>query len=230
VVRRPAARRPGARPAGPQRRGARPFGGPAAVFLVLIGLFVTGCGLGLTTGPLSLPDFGLDGFGFDEPAEAGGAEALGASPPIRIRIPSIEVRAPVHRVGLAADGSIGVPPVEKHDETGWYERGPAPGQLGPAIIVGHVDTRGGPSVFHDLPRLRKGSRIEVTRKDRRVAVFEVTSVERFNKARLPADRVYGDYQRPGLRLITCGGRWLGSSRGYADNVIVFASLVDTHRA
>jgi hypothetical protein len=63
-----------------------------------------------------------------------------------------------------------------------------------------------------------------------VAVFEVTSVERFNKARLPAARVYGDYDRAGLRLITCGGRWLGSSRGYADNVIVFASLVDTRRA
>jgi hypothetical protein len=200
------------------------------VFLVLIGLFVTGAGLGLTTGPVSLPDFGLDDFGFDNPAEAGGAEALAASPPIRIRIPSIEVRAAVHRVGLAKDGSIGVPPVEKHNETGWYDRGPAPGQLGPAIIVGHVDARGGPSVFHDLPRLRRGARIEVTRKDRRVAVFKVDSVERFNKARLPADRVYGDYGRAGLRLITCGGRWLGSSRGYADNVIVFASLVDTHRA
>jgi hypothetical protein len=63
-----------------------------------------------------------------------------------------------------------------------------------------------------------------------VAVFKVTTVERFDKDRLPGDRVYGDYRRPGLRLITCGGRWLGKGRGYADNVIVFATLVETRRA
>jgi hypothetical protein len=63
-----------------------------------------------------------------------------------------------------------------------------------------------------------------------VAVFEVSSVERFGKSALPADRVYGDYCRPSLRLITCGGRWLGESRGYADNVIVFAVLVSVRPA
>jgi len=198
-------------------------GGPVSVFLVLTGLFVTGAGLGLASGPISWPSLGW-------PDRAEAAQALAASPPTKIRIPAIEVRAPVRRVGLAADGSIGVPPVERHNETGWFEHGPAPGQLGPAIIVGHVDSRAGPSVFHDLPRLRRGARIEVTRADRRVAVFEVTSVEHFNKARLPGDRVYGGYDRPGLRLITCGGRWLGPRQGYADNVIVFATLVGTHRA
>jgi hypothetical protein len=197
-----------------------------AVFLVLVGLFATGAGLGQATGPLSWS--GWFGAGDDPPARA--FPVLEPSPPIRIRIPSIEVRAAVHRVGVAADGSIAVPPVQRHNEAGWYERGPSPGQFGPAIIVGHVDSRTGPSVFHDLGRLRKGATVEVTREDRRVAVFEVGSVERFGKGRLPADRVYGDYRRPGLRLITCGGRWLGSGNGYADNVIVFATLVDTRRA
>jgi hypothetical protein len=135
----------------------------------------------------------------------------------------------VHEVGLAEDGSIAVPNIARRNEAGWYRAGPTPGQFGPAVIVGHVDTRTGPAVFYDLTRLRPGDRIEVTRKDRRVAVFKVNSVETFSKAKLPADRVYGDFTRPGLRLITCGGEWAGGELGYADNIVVFASLVSSHR-
>ena len=206
----------------------RAAGGPVAIFLVFVGIFVTGAGLGQATGSVSLTGWMGGWFtGNDPPPRE--FPVLEPSQPIRIRIPSIEVRAPVHGVGLARDGSIAVPPPARHDEAGWYERGPSPGQFGPAIIVGHVDTSSGPSVFHDLGDLRKGARIEVTRRDRRVAIFRVTSVERFPKDRLPAQRVYGAYERPGLRLITCGGRWRGPGAGYADNVIVFATIVDTRR-
>lgn len=198
--------------------------------LVLIGLFATGAGLGQATGPLPWPDWP----DWSDTADRGGNDradtVLAPSQPIRIRIPELRVRAPVHRVGLAGDGSIAVPPLERHNEAGWYGGGPTPGQFGPAIIVGHADTRTGPSVFYGLDRLRRGAVIEVTRRDRRVAVFEVTSVEHFNKRRLPAERIYGDYRRPALRLITCGGRWSGAGAGYADNVVVFASLVATRRA
>ncbi|GAB3141440.1 hypothetical protein GCM10027290_14170 [Micromonospora sonneratiae] len=155
---------------------------------------------------------------------------LEPSRPVRIVVKSIKVNAPVHQVGLAADGSIAVPALERHNETGWYDRGPTPGQFGPAIIVGHADTRTGPSVFHNLSKLRPGARVEVTRADQSVAVFEVNSVERFDKSGLPADRVYGDFARPGLRLITCGGQWVGGSIGYADNVVAFASLIKSRGA
>ncbi len=60
-------------------------------------------------------------------------------------------------------------------------------------------------------------------------MFAVTSVERFDKNRLPADRVYGGDGGPGLRLITCGGAWIGGSVGYADNTIAFASLVGSRQ-
>ncbi|HYN96395.1 MAG TPA: class F sortase [Pilimelia sp.] len=209
---RPATRRPG-------------WSGPLAVVLVFAGLFATGAGLGLSASPLSWPDW----FADNEPPPRA-FPVLEPSPPTRLRIPALKVRAKIHGLGLAGDGTIAVPPLSRHEEAGWYSGGPSPGQFGPAIIVGHADTRDGPSVFHSLRKLRPGQTVEVTRRDRRVAVFRVNSVERFNKSRVPADRVYGDYRRPGLRLITCGGRWLGSGPGYADNVVVFASLVEARGA
>ncbi|MEO3744603.1 class F sortase [Plantactinospora sp. B5E13] len=220
--RRPAPhlRHPAAR-GGPAARQRRSTVGPLAVILVLVGVFATGAGLGRSAdGPWWWLNSGSKAPPYEFPV-------LEPSRPVRLEIPSIKVEAPVHRVGLAEDGTIAVPDLDRHNEAGWYDRGPTPGQFGPAIIVGHADTRTGPSVFHDLAKLRAGARIEVVRQDRSVAIFEVNSVERFDKDALPAERVYGDYQRPWLRLITCGGRWVGGSTGYADNIVVFASLVDS---
>jgi hypothetical protein len=199
--------------------------GPVAIGLLVVGLFATGAGLGRAT-PLSFPDW-FRGKDKPPPREF---PVLAPSQPVSIAIPAIKVTAPVGRVGLAGDGSIAVPPLQRHNEAGWFEGGPTPGQFGPAILVGHADTRTGPSIFHDVTRLRPGARVEVTRSDRSVAMFEVNSVERFGKARLPVDRVYRDFSRPGLRLITCGGEWKGGSIGYADNIVVFASLVSAREA
>jgi hypothetical protein len=201
-----------------RRRSLR---GPLAVVLVLVGVFATGAGLGRLSGHT----WSAWLAGRDEPASAAEPVAQRPSQPVHIAIPSIRVDAPVHPVGLAADGSIAVPDVERHHETGWYEGGPAPGQAGPAIIVGHVDSRTGPSVFYELRQVKRGARVDVNLADGSLVSFEVTSVEYFDKAMLPVERVYGDFSSPQLRLITCGGRWLGNGVGYSDNVIAFARLV-----
>lgn len=222
---RTVARAPAIRPHRAPPGGRPSWSGPLAIILVLVGVFATGAGLGHSAG-LSWPSW-LGGGSKEPPREF---PVLEPSRPIRLAIPSIKVTAPVHAVGLADDGSIAVPALEKHNETGWFERGPTPGQFGPSIIVGHADTTTGPSVFHDLVKLRPGARIEVTRQDRSVAVFEVNSVEHFDKAGLPHERVYADFSRPVLRLITCGGQWRGGGVGYADNIIAFASLIDSRKA
>jgi hypothetical protein len=196
-----------------------------AVALVLIGLFAAGTGLGRQHG-LTIHDL----FKPPDKAPPLAFPVLDPSPPTKIAIRAIGVSAPVHAVGLEADGSIATPALDKRNETGWYREGPTPGQFGPAIIVGHVDTKDKPAVFARLRGLTPGATIEITRRDHRVAVFEVNSVERFNKQRIPVPRVYGDYSRPSLRLITCGGAWVGGNTGYADNVIVFASLISSHKA
>jgi hypothetical protein len=193
--------------------------GLLAAALLFVGLFAVGAGLGAATG------VDLSGLfrGPDRPPPRA-FPVLEPSQPIRLTIPSLKVQAPILNVGLAKDGSVDVPPLKRHNEAGWFELGPTPGQFGPALIVGHADTRTGPSVFHDLGKMKPGQRIEVLRQDGSVAVFRVNSIERFGKSALPIQRVYGDYSRPSLRLVTCGGAWLGGTAGYADNVIVFASL------
>jgi hypothetical protein len=190
-----------------------------AAGLVLAGVFGLGLAAGHLTG-LRLPDW------LSSPDEPPAGAALPPSPPSRIAIPTLDLRARVHPVGLDADGAIASPPMRRSDEAGWYEDGPSPGQHGAAVIVGHVDDTRGPAVFHDLSRLRPGDRVEVTRRDRRVAVFQVTTIREYDKSALPAE-VYGGFRRPELRLITCGGRWLGGDIGYADNLVVFAVLVDS---
>jgi len=192
-----------------------------AACLLLFGLFAVGVGLGKQAGfPL-----------FQRAAKAPPGEfpVLDPSPPKRIRISSIGIDATVHAVGRDSDGTIAVPAMNLRNEAGWYREGPSPGEYGPAIVVGHVDTKDKPAVFHRLRELVPGARIEITRRDRMIAIFEVNSVQQYDKKSLPGN-VYRDFTRPALRLITCGGNWVGGDTGYADNIVVFASLVSSRRA
>jgi hypothetical protein len=214
----PGARTGGRRSVPARRRVRRP--GPVPIIILLMGLIITGFGVQYATGISFLPGLGA---GTQPPPRK--FPVLEPSPPTAIAIRSLDIRARVHRVGIAPDGSIAVPPPDRYQEAGWYDQSPTPGQYGPSMIVGHVDTGTGPAIFHNLARIRSGAKIEVTRMDRSVAVFEVNSVKRYDKTQLPAQRMYDDFDRPGLRLITCGGRWVGGTTGYADNVVVFASLV-----
>lgn len=218
-------------PAPPGRgdRGRGSWSKPLAVVLVLVGVFATGAGLGRTAGPFDFADASTgssrsNGPGAAAPASAAAPVRKPASRPVRLAVPAIKVNAPVTPVGQAKDGSVDVPPLTEHDQTGWYDRAAVPGDPGRAIIVGHVDTKSGPAVFYRLRSLKPGARIQVTRADRSVVTFKVDSVEYFDKSNLPAARVYGDSGPAELRLITCGGEWVGGRTGYQDNVIVFASL------
>uniref|UniRef100_A0AAU3IA63 Class F sortase n=1 Tax=Streptomyces sp. NBC_01393 TaxID=2903851 RepID=A0AAU3IA63_9ACTN len=157
-----------------------------------------------------------------EPA-AKAARALGRSVPVGLRIPAIGVDTPLIRLGLAPDGSVQVPPIAAHDRAGWYRHSPTPGQKGPSVILGHVTVGSyGDGVFRHLARLRHGDRIVVRLENGRSAEFTVGDIRTVAKADFPADAVYGDVDRPELRLITCGGPRSGSV--YRDNVIVFAAL------
>ena len=158
------------------------------------------------------------------PAKSGkSVSAVGRSTPVRLRIPAIGVDTPVMKLGLAADGSVQVPPIAAHDRAGWYEHSPTPGRTGPSVILGHVTVGAyGDGVFRRLGELHRGEKIVTRLENGTAAVFAVTEVRTVSKAHFPSDEVYGNVNRPELRLITCGGKRTGD--GYLDNVIVFAAL------
>ncbi|KUN82526.1 peptidase C60 [Streptomyces bungoensis] len=151
------------------------------------------------------------------------AAPLPFSQPDRVRIPAIQVDAPVVPVGLDTNGWVGAPPPDDANLAGWFTGAVSPGEKGTAVVVGHVDNKQGPAVFYGLGALKKGNRVEVLRKDGRTAVFEIYGVELFAKADFPGDRVYRSKGTPELRVITCGGGF-SKQNGYDGNVVVFARL------
>ena len=144
------------------------------------------------------------------------------STPVRLRIPAIGVDSELMTLGLQADGSLEVPP--EGCPAGWYTGGPTPGELGPAIIAGHVDWAGSPGVFFSLREMAPGDEIRVEREDGSTALFRVQSIQQFPKDAFPTEAVYNDIDHAGLRLITCGGSFDRQARSYTDNIVVFADL------
>jgi sortase (surface protein transpeptidase) len=142
------------------------------------------------------------------------------APPVRIRIPAAGVDSRLQRLGQEADGTIQVP--EDPDVAGWYANGPRPGQRGPAVILGHVDSKAGPAVFFRLERVRRGDVVHVDRSDGTTVGFRVTRLLRVPKDRFPSEHVYAPSLDTSLRLVTCGGRFDHRTGSYRDNVIVFA--------
>ena len=150
---------------------------------------------------------------------------LAASKPVTLTIPSIGVSSAVQHLGQEADGTLETPAGRRYDEAAWYRHSPTPGSLGPAILLGHVDSAAnGPSVFFRLGELRAGDLVSVGRADGSTAVFVVDEVRRYAKDDFPTKLVYDDIDHSGLRILTCGGAFDASAGHYVDNVIVFASL------
>ncbi len=129
------------------------------------------------------------------------------------------------KLGLLRDGTMQVP--AGGFPGGWYSGSPTPGQLGPAIVAGHVDWGGAPGVFYNLRKTKPADRITVTRQNRSTATFAVTRVAQYPKNAFPTNSVYGNITNAGLRLITCGGQFDSDAKSYDDNIVVFADLIAT---
>ncbi len=140
--------------------------------------------------------------------------------PARLRVPALGVDSPLVHLGVAPDRSIEVP--GDFHTAGWFAAGPRPGQPGPAVILGHVDSKAGPGVFYRLGALPVGAEIVVDRADGSTIDFRVRSTEHVAKTAFPTDLVYAPSLEPSLRLVTCGGVFDRARGSYLDNVIVYA--------
>jgi Sortase domain len=209
---------------------ARPSTTGRLFLVTLLGVVVVGCGSPaadrMTTGsataptatrsPTPEPSSGVSGFRSPR-------RYTSVAVPVRVRIPRMGIDSTLQHLGLAADGTIQAP--SQWQRAGWYDRGPRPGQQGPAVIVGHVDSTSGPAVFYRLRGLRRGDDVYVDRADGTTAHFQVTGRRQFPKSRFPADLVYSPTLKTSLQLMTCGGSFNRSTGHYRDNVIVSAGPV-----
>ena len=162
---------------------------------------------------------------FAPPAPLVEIEQRGLTPaaPKQLRIPVIGVNTSFVELGKEADGTIEVP--DRFDIAGWYKRAPTPGEIGPAIILGHVDNYWGPAVFYRLGELKAGDIIEIDRVDNTSLKFRVEAVKQFPQDNFPTQEVYGNIDHAGLRLITCSGQFNQASDNYTHNTVVFASQI-----
>ena len=187
--------------------------------LLLLALWTWGC---------RLTD-GARGSSDETPAAALAAPLAGDPAPRLLEIDAIGVRAAVVPRGLDAEGGVSPPPLDTPRAVGWWSAGPTPGAAGASVLVGHVDTRTAPAVFHALGTVEPGARARVTRADGSTAEFTVNDVELIEHADFDARHVYGP-REPGtaeLRLITCGGSYDPDEGGYSANVVVSARLTGT---
>jgi hypothetical protein len=145
-----------------------------------------------------------------------------AEAPVRLRVPTAGIDTPLTGIDLDAAGAL-VPPSDDA-VAGWYRSGPAPGEVGPAVLTGHVDSVAGPAVFFRLRDVAAGDPVTVTRTDGTTMRFTVTRVARFPKGAFPTGEVYAPTPRAELRLITCGGVFDRAAHSYLDNVVVYAQL------
>lgn len=230
------------------RRGSHLASAAAAVLLVSLTFGVAGCGSqsapqspGTTPaaqGPASAP-----------PAPSAPAQAppssiaaapsqpaplpaagpiLAESAPVSLTIPDIALTTALMTLGRDAKGEAEVPPGEAGSPAGWYQYSPTPGELGPSVILGHVNTTTTPDgVFYRLHELKPGEQFSVARADGTVAVFAVDRSEVFKKDQFPTLAVYGNTQRAEIRLITCGG-YEPSTGEFTENTVVYGHLLSSH--
>ena len=200
---------------------------PLAV-VALAGLLVSGCAApGPSPAAASSPRSGpATAAAAHEPPGVAGFHSVRTydqpALPVRLQIPAIDVSTSLVKLGRLPDGSLEVP--KDWDTAGWYDKGPRPGQPGPAVILGHVDSKTGPAVFYQLRALRPGDTVRVGLADGRILVFRVQRVQRYPKDRFPTEAVYFPTLNRELRLITCGGEFDYAAGSYRDNIVVYATL------
>jgi sortase (surface protein transpeptidase) len=192
--------------------------------VVLLACFVAA----LTAGSaLKIGAFGETAEWHDPASSRAGASVLprqgtgpaASGPPTRVRIPAIGVDTALEPLHLDGSGALSAP--HDYGKAGWYADGTLPGDTGPAVVAGHVDSKHGPAVFYRLPQLRPGDLVEVERGGS-WQPFRVVSSAWYPKTDFPTAAVYGPTPTPQLRLVTCGGVFDRSLHSYTDNLVVYA--------
>lgn len=148
------------------------------------------------------------------------------SKPTKLIIPSIGASSSAFTPsGLNPDGSPAVPSLDDPKQASWYDKGPVPGQIGPALILGHIDGHKIEGVFFHLRDIKINDLVEIDYEDGSVKHFKVTDKIQVKKSEFPAQKLFAFVPDAQLRLVTCGGDFDPVAHSYKDNWIVSAVLV-----
>ena len=146
--------------------------------------------------------------------------------PNRLVIPSIGVDTAVEMVGVLHDGNLATPSLNPWDDVGWYAAGPRPGEVGSAVIDGHLDRPGGsPAVFWNLRGIHVGDSVTITDTAWGTERFRVTRIAWYHPGQAPIQKIFGDESGAYLNLITCAGDWIASQHQTALRLVVYTTLV-----
>jgi sortase A len=143
--------------------------------------------------------------------------------PVEVRIPRLNISAPIENVGRTPEGAMDIP--EDAFTVGWYVDAAAPGQQGNAVFAGHRDTvLGTPGVFWRLNELQEGDEIVVDMDDGTQKRFAVERLASYPYNDAPMKDIFGQSDRRSLNLITCSGEW---NRDTYDRRLVVYSVYKT---
>jgi sortase (surface protein transpeptidase) len=154
------------------------------------------------------------------PSASPSASAAAVGTPARLSIPRAKVQAPVEQVGVDGQGNIGVPSAPTN--VAWYDRGPAPGQPGDAILNGHVDWTTGPAVFANLRTLQPGDEVTIVTQSSQQLRFKVTASKSYDANTRPPADLFATSGPPRISLITCTGPWDVGRKQYQQRLVVTA--------
>lgn len=189
-------------------------GGRAVAAALLLSLALTGCSSGGQTAAQA-----------PAPTSVPVVQPYDKLRPTQVKIPKINADSSLISVAVNKDGQMAVPSVNQPMQAAWYRLSPVPGDVGPAIILGHIDGNHQPGIFNHLKELSPGDEILVSRSDGKDVKFVVDHTVQVPKDQFPADAIYGNTTTPQLRLITCGGVFDHAAHSYTDNIVVYANLV-----
>ncbi|MEU4669622.1 class F sortase [Amycolatopsis sp. NPDC023774] len=144
--------------------------------------------------------------------------------PTSVSIPKIGAKSSLVSVAVNLEGKISVPSVKTPMQAAWYRLSPVPGEVGPAVVLGHVDGDKKPGIFYKLKDLVPGDEVDIDRSDGKKLKFTVDHLTQVPKDQFPQDAVYSNSTKPELRLITCGGVFDHAEHSYEDNIVVYANL------
>ena len=189
---------------------------------LLLGAVAFAVLVGCSSGEVPVPSFDAQPtFTVSTPTANPKSIPLSIPLPTRVKVPEIQVDSDLIYTNLKSDGTLETPSVHEPKQASWYSGSPRPGDVGPAIVLGHVDGDRQQGVFYRLRELKVGSQITIEREDRSTVSFTVYKVIHADKDDFPTNLVYGDTAGSEIRLITCGGVFNRAKRSYEDNIIVF---------